>query len=348
MNRLGRHDNAQGPLIPSHHHPAKRDQLWVAFPFVNPYASDMTQDRPILGIALMLGFCVVAPLGDAVAKLLGGNVPIGEIVLVRFAVQFVVLAPLVWYSGRLWRMQGRVLWLAFLRTILHIIGIAAMFSALSYLPLADAVAIAFVMPFFMLLLGKFVLNEAVGTRRIIACLVGFMGTLLIVQPAFASVGWPALLPIFVAINFSFFMLITRQIAKKTDPIGLQAVSGAMAVVVMTPFLALGHLLGVPHFNLIAPDLNAWVMMIGLGVLGTVAHLLMTWSLRYAPSATLAPMQYLEIPFATLLGLLIFGDLPNNLAALGIAITISAGLYIILRERANARLEAAKGLAPAPT
>lgn len=307
----------------------------------------MTKDRPVLGIALMLGFCVVAPLGDAVAKLLGGSIPIGEVVFVRFAVQVLVLAPLVWYGERLWRMNGRILRLAFLRTILHIIGIAAMFSALSYLPLADAVAIAFVMPFFMLLLGKYVLNEAVGSRRIIACFVGFVGTLLIVQPAFATVGWPALLPIFVAINFSFFMLITRQIAKETDPIGLQAVSGAMAVAVMIPLLMLGHQFHVPHINVIAPDLNGWTMMIGLGVLGTVAHLLMTWSLRYAPSATLAPMQYLEIPFATLLGLLIFGDLPNGLAALGIAITISAGLYIILRERANARLEAAKGLAPAP-
>ena len=64
---------------------------------------------------------------------------------------------------------------------------------------------------------------------------------------------------------------------------------------------------------------------------------MTWSLRFAPSATLAPMQYLEIPIATLIGWLMFSDLPNGLAALGIAITCAAGLYIILRERAMARL-----------
>ena len=70
----------------------------------------------------------------------------------------------------------------------------------------------------------------------------------------------------------------------------------------------------------------------MGVIGTVAHLLMTWSLRYAPSATLAPMQYLEIPFATLLGWLVFGDLPNGLAAIGIAVTVAAGLYVIHRER----------------
>ena len=63
---------------------------------------------------------------------------------------------------------------------------------------------------------------------------------------------------------------------------------------------------------------------------------MTWSLRFAPSATLAPMQYLEIPIATIIGFLVFTDLPNGLAAVGIAITIAAGVYIILRERATSR------------
>ena len=141
----------------------------------------MTQDRPLLGIMLMLGFCIVAPMGDAVAKLLGERLPLGEILFVRFAVQAVFLIPLVWLTGRAWKMQGRVLGLTFFRTVLHIFGIGAMFTALQYLPLADAVAIAFVMPFIMLLLGKFVLNEEVGSRRIIACAVGFIGTLLVIQ-----------------------------------------------------------------------------------------------------------------------------------------------------------------------
>jgi len=64
--------------------------------------------------------------------------------------------------------------------------------------------------------------------------------------------------------------------------------------------------------------------------------LMTWSLRYAPAATLAPMQYLEIPVATLFGWLIFGQLPNTLASIGIAVTMAAGLYVILRERIAAQ------------
>ncbi len=303
----------------------------------------MTHDRPLLGIVLMLGFCVVAPVGDALAKLLGQSVPLGQLLICRFAVQAMVLIPLVYFTRRMWRMQGRVLYLTILRTFLHILGIGAMFTALQYLPLADAVAIAFVMPFLMLLLGKYVLGEEVGGRRLIACMVGFVGTLLVVQPSFVEVGWPALLPLFVALNFSVFMLVTRQIAKETDPVGLQAVSGVMAVAMMIPLVLIFDG-SVAPLTLIEPDGREWALLVGIGLMGTLAHLLMTWSLRYAPGATLAPMQYLEIPVATAIGFVVFRDLPNGLATVGILITIAAGLYIVLRERAVAR---AAGQTPAP-
>ncbi|MGR3516721.1 DMT family transporter [Sulfitobacter pontiacus] len=303
----------------------------------------MLPDKPMTGIAMMLGFCIVAPVGDAIAKLLGSSVPLGQVVFIRFAVQLLILLPLVLLTGRPLAMRGRTLWLAFVRTVLHVIGIAMMFTALKYLPLADAVAIIFVMPFFMLLLGKYVLGEEVGTRRLLACIVGFCGTLLVVQPSFAEVGWPALLPVGVALNFALFMLVTRQIAKHTDPISLQTVSGFMAVVILLPLLGLGQTVAVPALGWQVPDANAWMLLIAIGVLGSVAHLLMTWSLRYAPSATLAPMQYLEIPVATLVGLIVFGDLPNALAALGMGITMAAGLYIILRERATQRRLAAAAI-----
>ena len=293
----------------------------------------------------MLGFCVLAPMGDAVAKILGETIPLGQLLVIRFAVQAIILIPMVWATKLAWRMSGRVLQLAFLRTVLHIFGIGAMYTALQYLPLADAVAIAFVMPFIMLLLGKYVLDEEVGARRLIACSVGFVGTLLVVQPSFAEVGWPALLPLVVALNFSFFMLITRKIAKETNPIGLQAVSGVMAVCIIVPLLAITASSGIDALTLMAPSAFEWTMLWAIGALGTMAHLLMTWSLRYAPSATLAPMQYLEIPIATVIGFWVFQDLPNGMAAVGIAITVTAGVYIILRERAISRDQA---LSPEPT
>lgn len=296
----------------------------------------MSHDRPLLGIVLMLGFCVTAPLGDAVAKLLGASVPLGQILLVRFAVQSLLLAPLVIAGNRPWRMRGRVLRLTVRRTLLHIAGIGCMVTALRHLPLADAVAIAFVMPFIMLFLGKYVLGETVGIRRISASVVGFGGTLLVIQPSFAAVGAHALWPLGVAVIFAFFMLTTRQIAKETDPVGLQAVSGIIACVVLMPLLLFGEKMGLKELQLVTPDSETLWLLAAIGVLGTLAHLLMTWSLRYAPSATLAPMQYLEIPVAAVIGLLVFREFPNGLALTGIGVTIGAGLYVVLREGAEAR------------
>lgn len=295
------------------------------------------QDKPLLGISLMLGFCILAPMGDALAKIIGQSVPLGILLVARFAVQAVVLAPLIAITGRPWRLSGPVLRLAWIRTALHIVGIGSMFTALQFLPLADAVAIAFVMPFLMLILGHYVLGEEIGIRRVSACGAGFIGTLLVIQPAFASVGWPALLPLVVAVVFSLFMLVTRKMAKDVDPIGLQAVNGVMAIAMLLPFMAAVHLLG--FASLLEggravgwPTSTEALMLLTIGLIGTLAHLLMTWSLRYAPSATLAPMQYLEIPFATLIGWLIFAELPNTLASFGIAVTIASGLYIVMIER----------------
>lgn len=304
----------------------------------------MSQDKPLLGIMLMLGFCIVAPMADAIAKLLSHMVPLAELVLVRFAVQALILVPLMLVTGRSFRMRRKVFWIAFARTLLHILGIGMMVSALRYLPLADAVAIAFIMPFLMLILGHYVLGEEVGWRRLAACAVGFVGTLMVVQPALREVGWPALLPLGVAVNFSVFMLTTRQIAREVDAISLQGVSGIMAVLVIGALMLVLPEDTVPELAWQTVEGGIWGLLLAIGLLGTLGHLLMTWSLRYAPGATLAPMQYLEIPFATLIGFAVFDEFPNPLASAGICVTIAAGLYIFMRERAMLRAQKA---APAP-
>jgi drug/metabolite transporter (DMT)-like permease len=301
----------------------------------------MTQDRPVLGILLMLGFCVLAPFGDAIAKLLGERVPLGFTVFLRFAVQAAILAPLVWWGSRKWQMTRRVFGIVVLRTILHIFGIGLMFTALQFLELADAVAIIFVMPFILLALGRVFLDEEVGVRRLSAAAVGFVGTMMVVQPSFAEVGWPALLPLGVAVNFAAFILLTRLVAKETDPIGMQAVSGGMATVMLLPVLIWGPSSGFGALAAASPDMIGWVLLLAIGTVGSVSHLLIVWSLRYAPAATLAPMQYLEIPVAVIFGWLFWQDLPNGLAVFGICITCAAGLYVIRREQAIARARLAK-------
>lgn len=296
----------------------------------------MSGDRPFLGILLMLAFCVVVPLGDSLAKMLGPVVTLATMIFVRFLFQAVMLTPIALATGRPVALRGRLFWLAYARALLQMAGLGCMFTALAYLPLADAVAIAFVMPFIMLLLGWFFLNEEVGIRRIAACSVGFVGTLMVIQPNFANVGWPVLYPLAVALIFALFMLITRQIAKDTDPIGLQALNGITGTLTLLPLLWLGYVFDLAPMSFVWPDTTHLPLLAVMGAVGTIAHLFMTWSLRYAPSATLAPMQYIEIPIATIYGFVFFGDLPNGLAAAGICVTIGAGLYIIYREQANAK------------
>ena len=77
----------------------------------------MTKDRPLLGIGLMLGFCVMAPMGDSIAKYLGGIIPITQLVAVRFLMQVLFLLPFVWALGLTLRMSRRHYWLIFLRTL---------------------------------------------------------------------------------------------------------------------------------------------------------------------------------------------------------------------------------------
>lgn len=306
----------------------------------------MQTDRPTLGIALMLGFCVVAPFADSIAKLIGERVPLLQLLVARFGIQALILFPLarrmdmrLWWSPRI----NRLVWL---RTGLHIVGVGLMFMSLRFLPLADAIAIAFVMPFILLLLGWWVLGETVGARRIGAAVVGFTGTLLVIQPSFEEVGAPALLPLGVALAFALFMLVTRQVARETDPVGMQCTSGLMALAILLPIavLAPGE---ARELGFVEPSVTVSALLIALGVLGTAGHLLMTWSLRFAPASTVAPMQYLEIPMAALFGWLIFADFPNGLALIGICVTVAAGLYVIDRERRVARHVAPPSPPPGP-
>lgn len=297
-------------------------------------APALPADRPLLGVLLVVLFCVLAPLGDAIGKLLGA-LPLAILLLARYGVQAAIALPLLLGWGPPLALSARVWRLTVLRTVLHVLALGSFFAALRFLPMADAVAISFVMPFILLILGR-LSGEQVGPHRLAACAVGFVGTLMVVQPSFAAVGAPALLPLATAVLFSLFMLVTRVIAREADPIVLQAASGLVATAVLAPLVALAAGRGWPDLSPVAlAGRDVWLLLF-LGVFGTASHLVMTFALRFAPSSTLAPMQYLELPCATLVGWLVFGDLPNGLAATGIVVTIAAGLYVIHREHRAAR------------
>ena len=288
----------------------------------------MRTDRPLAGIGLMLLFCLLAPLGDGLAKLLGGSVGLLVLMLARFGTQAVLLTPLCLRHGRLRPPPGTRA-LCWLRSLLHVGGMGCMFAALRVLPLADALAIAFVMPFIALLLGWLLLGETVGPHRLGACAAGFVGTLLVIQPNFATVGAAALLPLGVALCFAGFMLVTRHLSGRVGAVQMQAISGWQA----SAIVALALLPSTDAALVLTPSTAAdWTVLAVMAVLGVLAQLTMTASLTLAPAATLAPMQYLEIPVGVVIGWALFRDLPDGLATLGIAVTVAAGLYVIARER----------------
>lgn len=291
----------------------------------------MIADRPIIGIAFILGFCLFAPMSDAAAKSIALTTPLLVLLLARYVAQWLLPLPLILSSERSLAMTPKIARIILARSVVHIAGVAVMFSAYRYLPLADALAIAFVFPFIMLVMGKFFLGEQVGVRRLGACTVGFFGTLLIIQPSFATVGSAALLPLLVAFLFALLVLLTRQIAKDYDPVCLQSASGLVSTVILFAAWAATRHLQVFDLQIIMPTTGQAQTLVLIGVFGTLAHLAMTYAVRFAPSTTLAPMQYVELPIATALGWMIFSEFPNGIAAIGILITILCGLAVIYFE-----------------
>ena len=287
----------------------------------------MPKDNTRLGLLMMIGFCALAPASDAFAKILGDGIPVLQVVIARFMVQLLLIRRNLWTKRRDTWMSGNRIGLVILRSVLLLVAVSFLFLSLRYLPLADAVAIAYVMPFLVLGVG-WLSGDRASPLTLGLCLLGFVGTLMVVQPSFSDIGWPALLQIAVAIFFTGFMFTTRKISKYIDPIDLQAANGICAMAILLPIAIFGHAMEIPLLTLVPVSHVQLLYLFGVGILGTLAHLMMTWALRFASAPTVTPVQYLEIPFATLYGWFIFKDFPNGLAALGIVITITAGLLVL--------------------
>lgn len=293
-------------------------------------------DHILAGVALMLGFCLTAPILDVAAKLASSTVPVGQITTARFVVQCVLMGPFIWIMGLSLRVaQGQ--WLALVvRAALLFVATFCFIAAIRVMPLADALAIVFVAPFIVLLVGKFYLSEEVGPRRVGAAIVGFVGVIFVIQPSFVAFGAVALFPLGTAVGFAFYILVTRGLSRRVHPVTLQFYTGLIASLLCMPVMILAQGSGSELLDPVWPTGIAWLWLLGVGFFATLSHMMMTYALSLAPSATLAPLQYLELPVATLFGYLVFHDFPNALTLTGIAIIIGAGLYMIHRERVTAR------------
>ena len=303
-----------------------------------------TPDRIMLGVLLMLGFCLTAPLLDVAAKLASDAIPVGQITAARFLVQIGLMLPVCLIMGLSFGLNGR-LGLLSLRALLLLLSTFFFIAAIRIMPLADALAIVFIEPSIVMLVGKYVFGEDVGPRRIAAAMVGFLGVVLVIQPSFATFGAVALFPLGTAVCFAGYVLVTRGLRGRLHPVMMQFHTGALAAGMSVPMVWLANGTGSDMLDPVWPTGIYWTWLLGVGFFATISHMMMTYGLTFAPSSTLAPMQYFEIPMAAVLGYSVFQDFPNAMALGGIALIMGAGIYMIHRERLTSRGVATRPHAP---
>ncbi|MCK7611700.1 DMT family transporter [Roseibium sediminicola] len=253
------------------------------------------------GMIFMAVAVLIAPISHAIAKSLGSEMAPAQITVARLLFQALILA-IVWRLG-----DRRPLPAPTMSQVIRGALLAAVF-----------------------------LGERLGLRRMVAIAVGFAGALVVTRPGFDYFGPAALLPLLSAVFVATVFTITRAQKAKETPLALQfwiCVSGSLATVAA---MTLGAPLQVPFLAASQPSATNWALLLALGAVGTVSQLLATRAVRMAPAGALAPLQYLEILSASLLGYLVFSDIPDETTLTGIAIIVSAGLYIFYRERQISR------------
>ena len=285
-----------------------------------------------LGLFLMVLSVLISPIIDIFAKLAVTAVPATEITFVRLLFQMTVLGPICLYRGTLLDVTWRKMGLHAARGLLMAITMISFVTPLAVMEVADAIAIFFVEPIILTILGSIFLKETIGWRRYTACGVGFFGSLLVIQPSLQEVGWIALLPVVAAFSLALFFLLTRLVAQKEDPWSMQFYAGFWGALIAGALLVIGSRAGAGFLTPVMPDAQHMLYIAGAAVAATIAGVLGVYAYRSAPASTLAPLQYLEIVSATILGWFVFGDLPDALKWLGISIIIGSGLYVIWRER----------------
>lgn len=302
----------------------------------------MTQNRTRTGVFLMVAFCILAPLLDLSSKLATATIPVGQITMARFVVQLACMIPLALALRAPWRASIGDHVLMFWRAVFLVASTFCFVAGVAVMPIADALAIVFVMPFFLMFLGWAIFGHRVGPRRIAAAGVGFLGAMMVIQPSLVSWGLVALFPLATALFFSVYELITQALGSRTPPVTMQLLTSFWGSLITVPLIWAMDGSGIPDLDPVWPQGITWLWLFGVGFWAAVSHLAMTFALKYAPVSTLAPLHYLEIVIAVVLGYLVFGTFPNALTLAGIAVIVASGLYVIHREH----LAAAQGR-PAP-
>ncbi len=205
-------------------------------------------------------------------------------------------------------------------------SIITLYIGLTYLPFAEATAIGFMAPFFIVLLAAPLLGERVGLHRWLAVIAGLVGVIVIVRPGGGIWHWAASMPLIGAACFAGYQLVTRFMAATERPETTLFYTG-LGGLLWTSLI-------VPFFWMPLTPLH-WAVFAGTGVMGALAHLCLIGAFQRAEASLLAPFNYTKLVWAAVLGYLAFGDVPSLNTLVGSAIIIAAGIYVFRHEsRAN--------------
>ena len=208
------------------------------------------------------------------------------------------------------------------RAITGTLAIIALFIALREIPLADVVSLTFGGPIFVTLGSIFFLSEKVGIKRWLAVLIGFFGMLLIVKPAYEELNIYYIFPIIFCIFFACVALSIRSLSSTEPNYRIALYFSLLSMIV--------GLLTLP-FGWVMPNKFELFLLIFTGLVGSVANILLTVSLRYAEASLVTPTKYLNLVFAILLGYFIWSEIPKLLTLVGAGLIIISSVIIFMRE-----------------
>jgi drug/metabolite transporter (DMT)-like permease len=283
------------------------------------------QSDSVRGIAAMIGAMCCFIFSDMFAKLASASVPVGEVIAIRGFFSTVFMAIPVFMQGT-WPLLVPRFSRAWAVRILGEVGAALTFiPALANMPIANVVAITQTVPLALTAAGAAFFGEIVGWRRWTATVIGFLGVLLIVRPGTAAFSWWS-----IAALGCVAAVVVRDIATRRMKPGVPAtlLSASTAAGVMLAGCGLSLFTG----PWVQPSAWTAFCIAASGVAVAGGYYFSILAIRLAAFSTVAPFRYTIIPMSLVAGYFIWGDRPDVLSLLGIAVIVSAGIYTFLREQ----------------
>jgi drug/metabolite transporter (DMT)-like permease len=281
-------------------------------------------DRAGLGISITVlgGLCFA--IQDAGIKWLSAEIAVLQILFLRSLFGLVFLGASTTVSGEAISMKVSRPWLLIVRSGINILSWILFFTSLKYLPLATAVALFFSFPLFLAIISVPLLGETVGIRRIVAIVVGFIGVLLITNPA-AGLSLPALMMLGAALGWAIVASLTRILGENENTTTL----------LFYTLVGFAVLLAIPQYWLWRSlELDAYLMILGVAFFGVIAQFSVTKAYAIASPSLIAPFEYTALIWSAILGYLVWGDIADIYAISGALLIIGSGVYVIHREAVN--------------